>query len=94
MPNERDASELQRAVAALAPVAVTAVPEALVDLLRGARRLWITPHERPDGDALGAALALQAILEQRGAEVAVISADAPAAVYDVIPSIEIGRAHV
>ena len=87
MPNERDASELQRAVAALAPLAATAVPESLVDLLRGARRLWITPHERPDGDALGAALALQAILEQRGAKVAVISADAPAAVYDVIPSI-------
>jgi phosphoesterase RecJ-like protein len=52
-----------------------------------AKRLWVVPHERPDADALGAALGLKAILSQRGAEVAVISADAPPAVYDVIPTI-------
>jgi len=87
MKSERHAEALARATATLAPVAAAVVPAALVALLSGARRVWITPHERPDGDALGAALALQAILEQRGAEVAVISADSPAAVYDVIPTI-------
>lgn len=78
---------LRDATASLRPAATAAVPAALLALFGVARRVWIVPHERPDGDALGAALGLKAILEQRGAEVAVISADPPAAVYDVIPTI-------
>lgn len=78
---------LLRATAALAPVAAETVPPALLSLLRDAKRLWIVPHERPDGDALGAALGLKALLEQHGAAAVVISADPPASVYDVIPTI-------
>ena len=77
---------LQRADA-LRPAARAAVPANVLQALRDAKRLWIVPHERPDADALGAALGLKAILGQFGAEVAVVSSDAPPAVYDVIPTI-------
>ena len=80
------AEYLQRADA-LRASALAAVPANVLEALRAAKRLWVVPHERPDADALGAALGLKAILGQRGAEVAVISADAPPAVYDVIPTI-------
>ena len=61
--------------------AAAAVPPALLALFRTAKRIWVVPHERPDGDALGAALGLKAILAQKEAEVAVLCS-------------EIGRAHV
>jgi len=77
---------LQRADA-LRPAARAAVPANVLEALRVAKRLWIVPHERPDADALGAALGLKALLGQFGAEVAVVSSDAPPAVYDVIPTI-------
>ncbi len=80
------ADYLQRADA-LRTSALAAVPANVLEALRAAKKLWVVPHERPDADALGAALGLKAILGQRGAEVAVISADAPPAVYDVIPTI-------
>jgi phosphoesterase RecJ-like protein len=80
------AEYLQRADA-LRASALAAVPANVLEALRAAKRLWVVPHERPDADALGAALGLKAILGQRGAEAAVISADAPPAVYDVIPTI-------
>jgi phosphoesterase RecJ-like protein len=72
---------------ALRPAARAAVPANVLEALRVAKRLWIVPHERPDADALGAALGLKAILGQFGAEVAVVSSDAPPTVYDVIPTI-------
>ena len=80
------ADYLQRADA-LRTSAIAAVPANVLEALRAAKKLWVVPHERPDADALGAALGLKAILGQRRAEVAVISADAPPAVYDVIPKI-------
>lgn len=80
------ADYLQRADA-LRPLALAVVPANVLAALQTAKRLWVVPHERPDADALGAALGLKAILAQHGAEVAVISADAPPAVYDVIPAI-------
>lgn len=72
---------------ALRAAAHAAVPANVLLALRTAKRLWVVPHERPDADALGAALGLKAILGQFGAEVVVISSDAPPAIYDVIPCI-------
>ena len=80
------ADYLQRAEA-LQPAARAAVPANVLEALRAAKKLWVVPHERPDADALGAALGLKAILGQFGAEVAVVSSDTPPAVYDVIPTI-------
>ncbi len=81
------AAEFVRRANELQPMALAAVPANVLEALRVAKRLWVVPHERPDADALGAALGLKAILGQFGAEAAVISADAPPAVYDVIPTI-------
>ena len=80
-------AEYTRRVADLGSSARDAVPAHVLEALRLAKRLWIVPHERPDADALGAALGLKAILEQHGAEAVVLSADAPPAVYSVIPMI-------
>jgi len=80
-------AEYRQRADALRASALRAVPANVLEALRTTKRLWVVPHERPDADALGAALGLKAILGQRGAEVAVISADAPPAVYDVIPTI-------
>ena len=41
----------------------------LAALLRGARRPFVTTHFKPDGDALGSALALGRALRALGAEV-------------------------
>jgi len=78
---------LRDRAAALSPEAVAAIPTELLDLLRAVKRIWVVPHERPDADALGAALGLQSILEQRGVEVAVLCADTPPKVYDFIPGV-------
>ncbi len=40
--------------AALRSEANASVPAALIALLRSVKRIWVVPHERPDGDALGA----------------------------------------
>jgi len=74
--------------AGLAEEARLAVPGEILGLLGSVHRVWVVPHERPDADALGAALGLQALLEQRGVEASVVSADAPPSVYDVIPTID------
>src|SRR5207302_150646 len=47
----------------------------VVDALRPARRVLITMHRGPDGDALGSALGLAAALREMGREVAVYSPD-------------------
>ena len=79
-------SAVERA-AALRSEANAAVPAALLALLRSVKRIWVVPHERPDGDALGAALGLQGILAQSGVEVAVLCSEAPPKVYEVIPTL-------
>ena len=79
-------SATARAVA-LREEAVAAVPVELLALLRNATRVWAIPHERPDADALGAALGLQSILAQHGVEVAVLCSEPPAKVYEVIPTL-------
>lgn len=78
---------LRQRSTALHAEATSAIPAELLELLRTAKRIWVIPHERPDADALGAALGLQSILAQRGVEVAVLCADTPAKVYDVIPTV-------
>ena len=79
-------SAIERA-ANLRSAAAAAVPPALLALFGTAKRIWVVPHERPDGDALGAALGLKAILAQKGAEVAVLCSEPPPKVYSVIPTI-------
>src|SRR5207253_7137270 len=46
-----------------------------VAALRGARRVLLTMHRGPDGDALGSALALACALREMGREVTVYNPD-------------------
>ncbi|MDA0683726.1 MAG: bifunctional oligoribonuclease/PAP phosphatase NrnA [Bacteroidetes bacterium] len=47
----------------------------IVPLLTNAKRVVISTHTRPDGDAIGSQLAIGAFLEQRGTEVWMINSD-------------------
>jgi bifunctional oligoribonuclease and PAP phosphatase NrnA len=51
---------------------LTAAAAALRERIEACGRFWITVHESPDGDAIGAALALGRILERLGKRVVVI----------------------
>ncbi|HUJ28942.1 MAG TPA: bifunctional oligoribonuclease/PAP phosphatase NrnA [Myxococcales bacterium] len=46
-----------------------------IEALRGARRVLLTMHRGPDGDALGSALALACALKEMGRDVAVYNPD-------------------
>lgn len=82
-----DMLEYRRRARAIAAAAVDAVPAAVLEAIRSAQRVWIVPHERPDADALGAALGLREIVRRQGGNAEVLSADAAPSVYDVIPMI-------
>ena len=49
--------------------------EAVLDAIRGARRLTVICHENPDADTLGAGLALQVAAERLGKTAEVVAAD-------------------
>lgn len=61
---------------------------ALLDLLHGHKRVLVTSHARPDGDAIGSSLAMAEILEQRGHEVEVLLADPVPDIYHTLPRVE------
>lgn len=50
-----------------------------------AQRILIVMHEKPDGDALGSALALRLALKHLGREVTVAAVDAPPESYSYLP---------
>src|SRR5918995_1547473 len=49
--------------------------EAVLEAIRGARRLTVICHENPDADTLGAGLALQVAAERLGKTAEVVAAD-------------------
>lgn len=53
------------------------MPDQVLPLLLESRRVFITTHVRPDGDALGSQLALGRFLRKLGKEVAMINNDPP-----------------
>ena len=71
----------------LAALAV-AVPEAVVERLRMARSVLAVGHESPDADALGAALAIALLVEDRGGHAAVAVSDGAPALYAFLPGVE------
>src|SRR5450759_1682952 len=64
----------------LRPLAAV-VPDAVVERLRGARRVLAIGHESPDADALGAAIAIGMLAEALGARATVAAADAVPDLY-------------
>ena len=69
----------------------------IVQILRGASKIVISTHVRPDGDAIGSQLALGLFLQAKGKKVAMINADpVPEALLwlDGTASIELFEGHV
>ena len=67
---------------------VSAVPEPVVRRLCDARRVLAVGHENPDGDTLGATLAICRITESLGAQAWPVCTDPVPPLYDYLPGIE------
>lgn len=59
-----------------------------VELLRRARRVLITSHTAPDGDAIGSELALAELAAQWSAEARIVNRDPHPAQLDFLPGVE------
>jgi bifunctional oligoribonuclease and PAP phosphatase NrnA len=60
----------------------------LLKTFRSTSRFLITSHARPDGDAVGSALAIAGVLNQLGCETRIVLADPPPIIYKSLPGIE------
>ncbi len=69
-------------------VYAAAVPEAVVDRLRAARRVLTICHEHPEADALGSALAVSLLVEAGGGVATPVCADPVPAMYDFLPGMD------
>jgi len=65
-----------------------AVPQIVVDRLRGARRVLAVSHENPDADTLGATLAVALLVEAMGGTADAICTDPVPPLYAFIPGVE------
>jgi bifunctional oligoribonuclease and PAP phosphatase NrnA len=61
---------------------------AFLDAVRSSPRFIITSHARPDGDAVGSALALAEVLEKLGRQVSIIFADPVPLIYRELPCVQ------
>lgn len=76
----------------MTPTATDSALAQIADALRGRRRFVVTSHARPDGDAIGSALAMAYALRELGKEVRVAFSDPPPApmlVFPGVPEIEV-----
>ncbi len=64
-----------------------AVPDAVGERLRNARRVLAVSHENPDADTLGATLAIVHIVEALGASADPVCTDPIPALYDFLPDV-------
>ena len=65
-----------------------AVPDAVLERVRGARRVLAVGHENPDADTLGATLGIVAIVEALGGTALPVCTDPVPPLYDFMPGIE------
>jgi len=65
-----------------------AVPEEVVERLRGARRVLTICHENPEADALGSALAHALLVEAGGGVATAVCADPVPAMYEFLPGMD------
>jgi phosphoesterase RecJ-like protein len=70
----------------LAPY-LAAVPDVVVDRLRGARRVLAVGHENPDADTLGATLGVVTIVESLGGTADPVCTDPVPPLYDFLPGV-------
>jgi phosphoesterase RecJ-like protein len=67
---------------------VDAVPVAVVDRIRGARRVLAVSHENPDADTLGATLGVMRIVEALGGAVDPVCSDPVPPLYDFLDEVD------
>ena len=67
---------------------LSAVPDAVVDRLRGARHVLAVSHENPDADTLGATIGIVRLVESLGGSADPLCTDPVPALYDFLPDIE------
>ncbi len=65
-----------------------AVPDAVVDRLRGAKRVLAVSHENPDADTLGASLGVARLVEAMGGTVDLVCTDPVPRIYDFMAGVE------
>lgn len=58
--------------------------DAILDLLQRRRSFWLSGHENPDGDCVGAQVALYHLLRQLGKEVTILNPDPPQSNLDFV----------
>lgn len=63
---------------------LTKPSSAFLDALQGARSIILTGHEHPDGDCLGAQVALHELLVGLGKEVLILNPDPPSKAFDFL----------
>ena len=64
------------------------VPDAVVERLRGARRVLAVSHENPDADTLGATLGVVRIVASLGGTADAVCTDPIPPLYDFLPEVE------
>lgn len=72
----------------LAALALEVVPPALVERLRGARRVVAVSHENPDADTLGAVIALCVLVEALGGAATALCSDPVPPLYGFLGGVE------
>jgi phosphoesterase RecJ-like protein len=65
-----------------------AVPDEIVERLRGARRVLTICHENPEADALGSALAVALLVEAHGGVATPVCADPMPPMYKFLPGMD------
>jgi phosphoesterase RecJ-like protein len=65
-----------------------AVPQPVVDRIRGARRVLAVSHENPDADTLGATLGVVRLVEALGGSADAVCTDPVPPLYDFIAGVE------
>jgi phosphoesterase RecJ-like protein len=65
-----------------------AVPQVVVDRLRGARRVLAVGHENPDADTLGATLGVVRLIEANGGTADAVCTDPVPPLYDFIAGVD------
>lgn len=67
---------------------LAAVPDVVIERLRGARRVLAVGHENPDADTIGATLGIVTLIEGLGGRADPVCTDPVPELYDFMPGIE------
>jgi phosphoesterase RecJ-like protein len=67
-------------------------PVELIAALRGGHRFYVTSHQRPDGDAVGSAVAMALALHAMGKQATVVLEDVPPPFLQPFPAVDAIRA--